>query len=54
MGFNRTMAVYTTTGRKARVYQAAPQSLQELFDRLKVSPTPSRRTRPCQRPSRMI
>lgn len=37
MEFNRTLAVYTTTNRKARVYQAAPQSLQELFDRLKVS-----------------
>lgn len=37
MNINRQMAVYTTTNRKAKVYQAAPQSLQELFNRLKVS-----------------
>ena len=37
MNINRQMAVYTTTNRKAKVYQAAPQSLQELFGRLKVS-----------------
>lgn len=34
---NRQMAVYVTNNRRARVYQAAPMSLQELFDRLKVS-----------------
>ena len=37
MEFNRPMAVYTTTNRKAKVYQATPTSLQDLFDRLKVS-----------------
>lgn len=37
MEFNRPMTVYTTTSRKAKVYQAAPMSLQDLFDRLKVS-----------------
>lgn len=34
---NRAMVVYITNNRKAKVYQAAPMSLQELFDRLKVS-----------------
>lgn len=37
MTINRSLAVYVTTNRKARVYQAAPMSLQELIDRLKVS-----------------
>ena len=37
MSTNRSMAVYTTTNRKARVYQAAPQSLQELLKQLEVS-----------------
>lgn len=37
MNVNRSLAVYVTTNRKARVYQAAPMSLQELIDRLKVS-----------------
>ena len=37
MNINRQMAVYITTSRKAKVYQAAPQSLQELFKRLEVS-----------------
>lgn len=37
MEFNRTLTVYTTNSRKAKVYQAAPQSLQELFKRLGVS-----------------
>lgn len=40
MNVNRQMAVYTTTNRKAKVYQAAPMSLQELFERPKVSPHP--------------
>ena len=30
MTVNRSLAVYVTTNRKARVYQAAPMSLQEL------------------------
>ena len=33
MEFNQTLAVYTTNSRKVKVYQAAPQSLQELFKR---------------------
>lgn len=37
MEFNQTLAVYTTNSRKVKVYQAAPQSLQELFKRLGVS-----------------
>ena len=37
MNVNRSLAVYVTTNRKARVYQAAPMSLQELLDRLKAS-----------------
>ena len=37
MEFNRTLAVYTTTNRKAKVYRAAPQTVGELFKRLGVS-----------------
>lgn len=37
MTINRSLAVYVTTNRKARVYQAAPMSLKELCGRLKVS-----------------
>lgn len=37
MTVNRSLAVYVTTNRKARVYQAAPMSLQGLCDRLKMS-----------------
>lgn len=37
MNVNRQMTVYVTTNRKEKVYQAAPMSLQELFERLKVS-----------------
>lgn len=36
---NRSLAVYVTTNRKVRVYQAAPMSLHELLDRLKASQT---------------
>lgn len=39
MTINRFLAVYVTTNRKARVYQAAPMSLHELIDRLRVSQT---------------
>ena len=42
MGNERTLNVYTTAGRNAKVYKSAPMNLQELFDRLKVSqPIPS-------------
>ena len=39
MEFNRPLAVYTTTNHRAVIYQAAPQSLQDLFDRLRMSQT---------------
>ena len=37
MTHNRPLTIYTTTNRKAKVYQAAPMTVQELFDRLRVS-----------------
>lgn len=37
MESNRPISVYVTNSRKAKVYQAAPQSLQELLNRLEVS-----------------
>lgn len=37
MNANRLMTVYTTNTRRAKTYQAASQSLQELFKRLEVS-----------------
>lgn len=37
MSANRLMTVYTTNTRRAKTYQTAPQSLQELFKRLEVS-----------------
>lgn len=39
MIYNRSLTVYTTTTRKSKVYQPAPQDVQQFFERLRSSQT---------------